>query len=311
MGRYLVTGGCGFIGSHLTERLLKDGHEVVIVDDLSTGQRENVPADAQVIVADVCNTAAYETEIPKVDGCFHLATVASVERSRVDWLGTHKVNLGGFIGLLEMIAKSPRAGMPIAYASSAAVYGDNDKLPLSETAVTRPMSAYGADKLGCEQHAFVGSAMHGLTTTGFRFFNVYGPKQDPLSPYSGVISVFAKRMIDGEEVTIFGDGEQSRDFVYIDDAVDALVAALSRKGDASAVFNVCSGRAITINSLMWTIAQILDYDRPAVFAPPRSGEVRHSLGNPALLENVLGIKADTPLTLGLKTTTDWMQRTRR
>jgi len=311
MGRYLVTGGCGFIGSHLTERLLKDGHDVVIVDDLSTGQRENVPKDVQVIVSSICDTETFKDEIANIDGCIHLAAVSSVERSRVDWLGTHKANLSGFVGLMDAIAKSPRAGMPISYASSAAVYGDNEHLPLAETSATKPLSAYGADKLGCEQHAFIGGVTHGLSTTGFRFFNIYGPRQDPSSPYSGVISIFAKRMIDGEAVTIFGDGEQTRDFVYVGDAVEALTVSLKRDGATSAVFNVCSGRSITINSLMWTLAQILDYEQPANYADARPGEIRHSLGDATQLETVLGVKADTPLTLGLKTTTDWMKKTRR
>ncbi len=181
----------------------------------------------------------------------HLAAIASVERGNQDWLGCHRVNLTGSITVLDQArraGKSPaRAGrpVPVVYASSAAVYGDNPAIPLAEDAAPRPLSAYGADKLGSELHARVGAQVHGVPAIGLRFFNVYGPRQDPRSPYSGVISIFCDRLRAGREVTIFGDGSQTRDFVYVGDVVAALAAAMARLAAApqasSDVINVCTG----------------------------------------------------------------------
>ncbi len=306
MARYLVTGGCGFIGSHLTDRLIKLGHDVIVVDDLSTGRRGNVSVDVPVIVADVGDTAAFGDELGAIDGCFHLAAVASVERARTAWRETHRVNLSAFIGLLETVAKGPRPEIPIVFASSAAVYGDNPDLPLSETSLTQPISAYGADKLGCEQHARAGGLGHGLRTTGLRFFNVFGPRQDPASPYTGVISIFARRALDGKPITIHGDGEQSRDFIFVADVVAALIAASGRQGDASEIVNVCSGQAISISTLASKIADAVPHPVTVERVPARSGDIRHSLGDAGKMRDVLGVGADTPFETGLRRTLDWM-----
>ncbi len=246
MSTYLVTGGCGFIGSHLADSLLADGHAVRILDDLSTGKRANKPEAATLIEADVADPRAVVRAMEGVDGCFHLAAIASVERANRDWLGTHRVNLSGTITILEAARGGP---IPVVYASSAAIYGDNPALPLAETAAPRPLSAYGADKLGCELHARVAGRVHGIPTTGLRFFNVYGPRQDPLSPYSGVISIFCERLRGGRGVTIFGDGGQTRDFVFVADVVRALRAALRRVSTEAGVFNVCTGRASSVRDL--------------------------------------------------------------
>ena len=180
MAHYLVTGGCGFIGSHLVDALIAARHRVRILDDLSSGKRGNVPAAAEVTIGDVADPAAVRDAMSGIDGCFHLAAIASVARSNVDWLGTHRVNLAGAITVLDA-ARARRT--PVVYASSAAVYGDNPNVPLTEDAVTRPLTAYGADKLGCELHGRVAWHVHRVPNTGVRLFNVYGPRQDPNSPY--------------------------------------------------------------------------------------------------------------------------------
>ena len=183
MATYLVTGGCGFIGSHLCSALRSAGHGVRVLDDLSTGTEANLAPGADLVRGDVADAGAVREAMEGAAGCFHLAAIASVERGTRDWLGTHRANLSGTVAVFEAAARLGR--IPVVYASSAAVYGDCAALPLKEDAPTRPLSAYGADKLGCEQHARVAGVVHGIPTLGLRFFNVFGPRQDPLSPLFG------------------------------------------------------------------------------------------------------------------------------
>jgi UDP-glucose 4-epimerase len=299
MGKYLVTGGCGFIGSHLADALAAQGHIVRILDDLSTGKRENAPARAEVVVGDVADAALVRRALEGCDGCFHLAAVASVQRGNEDWLGTHRSNLTGTIAVLDA---ARNGGLPVVYASSAAVYGDNPALPLKESAETRPLSAYGADKLGSELHARVATLVHGVPTVGFRFFNVYGPRQDPSSPYSGVISIFVDRLRAGRPVTIFGDGGQSRDFVYVADVVRHLLAGMARRPSPPAVFNVCTGKASTVRELAEIVAGLCGAELRIETAPARAGDIRASLGDPSAARAALGVAAETPLADGLRRT---------
>src|SRR6201996_6028020 len=226
MSTYLVTGGAGFIGSHLCDALAGRGDTVRVLDDLSTGHRRNVPPGAHLIVGDVADPAAVDQAMEGVDGCFHLAAIASVEKGVTDWLGTHRANITGTITVFDAIRRQG-SRIPVVYASSAAVYGDATDGPIAETAPCRPLSAYGADKYGFELHARVPSHVHGIPTVGLRFFNVYGPRQDPKSPYSGVISIFCERIAGGLPIAIYGDGQQTRDFVYVADVVRALLAAMA------------------------------------------------------------------------------------
>ncbi len=303
MARFLVTGGCGFIGSHVVEALLARGDAVRVLDDLSTGKRQNVPAAAEVTVGDVADRAAVRAAMADVDGCFHLAAVASVQRGNEDWIGSHRSNLTGAIEIFDAArATGDRPAVPVIYASSAAVYGDNAEVPLAEDAETRPLSAYGADKLGCELHGRVATHVHGVPTVGFRFFNVYGPRQDPHSPYSGVIAIFAERLARGQGVTIFGDGEQSRDFVYVADVVRHLLAAMADPPEPPSVFNVCTGRATTVRQLAETIARIKGVTLAVDARPERAGDIRVSLGDPGRAEACFGFAAETPLADGLRRT---------
>ncbi len=300
MHTYLVTGGCGFIGSHLAEALLAEGHAIRILDDLSTGKLANKPAAAELILGDVADEQCVAKAMHGVGGCFHLAAIASVERANQDWLGTHRVNLTGTINVLEAARRT--GPVPVVYASSAAVYGDNPALPLSEAAQLRPLSAYGADKLGCELHARVAGLVHGVPSTGLRFFNVYGPRQDPASPYSGVISIFCDRLRAGHAVTIFGDGRQTRDFVFVGDVIRALVAGLREASVEARVFNVCTGHATSVGELASVIGRTLGVTPDIRFGPARSGDIRASLGDPSGARAALGFVAETGLAEGLART---------
>lgn len=300
----LVTGGCGFIGSHLVAQLVRSGERVLVVDDLSTGKRENLPPGVELAEADIVHPACFSPLLPVVDRVFHLAAIASVERSNRDWYRTHQVNIGGTVNLFHSIARSGRS-IPVVYASSAAVYGDCPTLPIAETMPVAPLSAYGADKLACEQHAAVATELHGIPTAGLRFFNVYGPNQDAASPYSGVISIFMQKAAERQPLTILGDGEQTRDFVYVEDVVSTLLAAMEKLQTGALrrdVFNVGTGNAISIRKLAETINRIAGNDAPIQYGPARAGEIRHSYCANSHAATLLGYQPSCPLETGLQLT---------
>jgi len=311
MSSFLVTGGCGFIGSHLCDALVSHGHEVRVIDDLSSGKRENLSGRETLIVGDVADPALVREAVQGIDGCFHLAAIASVERGRQDWLGSHRANLTATINLFDSIRLLPNAAeIPVVYASSAAVYGDCATFPLDEEAAKRPLSAYGADKYGCELHARVAARVHRVPTVGLRFFNVYGPRQDPLSPYSGVISIFCNRLRQGQPIEIYGDGSQTRDFVFVQDVVTALLRAMQRRPPDAPVFNVCTGVSTSVLELANTIARLLGLHPDIQFGEPRSGEVRHSTGSPARAHAALDLPPPTCLQDGLSRVLAWLDQAR-
>jgi UDP-glucose 4-epimerase len=284
--------------------LLRHGHRVRVLDDLSTGKLANLADGAVLIKGDIRDADAVSAAMAGCDGCFHLAAIASVERSIEAWVETHRVNLTGTLQIFEAARRAGRGGgaIPVVYASSAAVYGDQGSRAIGEDALPRPTSAYGADKLACEHHARVATTVHGVPTTGLRFFNVYGPRQDPRSPYSGVISVFSDRIGSSRPVTIFGDGEQTRDFVYVADVVRALMLAQETVSDEPKVVNVCTGRSTSVRALAEEIAGSLGC-RPLIeHGPPRHGEIRHSLGDPTAADRTLRFAAVTSLRDGLAAT---------
>jgi len=304
MSLLLVTGGCGFIGSHLSAALRARGDAVRVLDDLSTGSEANLAPGAELVRGDVADHAAVRAAMEGVDGVFHLAAIASVERGVQDWPGTHRANLSGTIAVLD--AARPRR-VAVVYASSAAVYGDQAVLPITEDAPKRPLSAYGADKLGCEQHALVGGLVHGIPSMGFRFFNVFGPRQDPRSPYSGVISIFCDCFSRGEGVDIFGDGEQTRDFVHVSDVVTALLGGMRTASVEAPVLNVCTGRATSVRELAETVAAACGVPAGIRHKPARAGEIRHSLGDPSRLRATLGLGAPRGLREGLEEVVAWLR----
>jgi UDP-glucose 4-epimerase len=301
MAWYVVTGGAGFIGSHLVDALLAAGHRVRVVDDLSTGQRENLDSRAELLCGDVAAPGLMRRALQGADGCFHLAAIASVARGNEDWTGTHRTNQGGTVAVLEAARDAGR--IPVVYASSAAVYGDQGAVRLHEQLAPCPMSAYGADKLGSELHARVAFHVHGTPTLGLRFFNVYGPRQDPRSPYSGVISIFAERLANRLMITINDDGMQTRDFVFVGDVVAHLLAAMQRlhQHREAGLLNVCTGLSTSVRGLADILCEIMGIVPKISFVPPRAGDIRTSLGSPDAAQEALRMGAPTLLAQGLAT----------
>jgi UDP-glucose 4-epimerase len=301
MAIFVVTGGAGFIGSHLVDALLADGHEVRVIDDLSTGKRENLAVSAKLVVADICDAPTLRASLEGAAGCFHLAAIASVQRANEDWVGTHRVNLTGSIAVLDACRA---ARLPVVYASSAAVYGNLSDQVAHEGMACVPQTAYGADKYGSELHAAVGWGVHGVASFGLRFFNVYGPRQDPASPYSGVISIFADRIARGETVSVHGDGRQSRDFIFVADVVAHLRAAMAHltREPGAFVSNVCTGVETSVLALAETLGSVSGVVPVIEHGPARAGDIRRSVGSPDRAIALLGCRARVSLEQGLSAT---------
>jgi len=260
----------------------------------------------------VTDPQAVEQALEDVDGCFHLAAIASVTLSHRDWLRTHQVNLTGTINVFNSARPlRNRRELPIVYASTAAVYGDCGGVPAAEESVAAPLSAYGTDKYSCELQARIAGTVHGVPTVGLRLFNLYGPRQDPRSPYSGVISIFADRLLRGEPIEIFGDGGQTRDFVYIADGVRALRRAMKAATVGADVFNVCTGRGTTVRALAETMAVLCRTELIVQRRPARPGDVRISIGDPRHAAAQLAFEAKTALSEGLTQTISELQRCRQ
>jgi UDP-glucose 4-epimerase len=296
---YAITGGAGFIGSHLADFLLAEGHDIRILDDLSTGKIENVDPRAELLRGDVADPAAVALLLHGATGCFHLAAIASVARSNEEWLAVHRVNQAGTVAVLDGARRS--AGLPVVYASSAAVYGTVEGVA-HEGLVPAPQTAYGVDKYGSELHARIGFAVHRVPSIGLRFFNVFGPRQDPSSPYSGVISIFARKMAEGAPITVHGDGKQTRDFVFVSDVVAHLVASMRQIAaqPAADVLNVCTGREITILDLVAALGRLWNKTPAVTHGPARAGDIRRSIGSPERAMAILGIRAEVTLDEGLR-----------
>ncbi len=300
MTRWLVTGGAGFIGSHLVEALVAGGYPVRVLDNFSTGRWENLSAvrdRIEVIEGDIRDPQAVRRAMDGVGVVAHLAAIVSVERSLQNPQETAEVNVGGTLNLLE--AARPSGVRRFLFASSAAVYGDHAQLPLQEELPPHPLSPYAASKVAGEALCHAYQAAYGLPTTVLRFFNIYGPRQDPQSPYSGVISIFVGRMRQGLPPIIYGDGQQTRDFVYVEDVVAALMRAGEQDGADGAVVNVARGEETSVLRLVALLNQALGTHLEPVFAPARAGEVRRSAGDPRRAQAVLGWRPTVGLTEGL------------
>jgi UDP-glucose 4-epimerase len=297
--KVLVTGGAGFIGSHLVERLVAGGNACRVLDNLSTGKRANLPAGGVVdfVEGDIRDDSTVAAAVAGIEAVVHLAAVASVQASIDDPLATHATNFDGTLKLLEA---ARRAGVRrFLFASSAAVYGDNEELPIRETAVPRPLTPYASDKLAGEHYLRFYSSQYGLDTTAFRFFNIFGPRQDPSSPYSGVISIFADRLARGVPATIFGDGLQTRDFVYVGDLARLLAEALVRPNLSGQVINVGRGRQSTLLDLIAALERLAGRRLERRPAPARRGDIRHSCADTTRLRQLLGSVPETDLETGL------------
>jgi UDP-glucose 4-epimerase len=303
MATYLVTGGAGFIGSHLCEFLLSEDHVVRVIDDFSTGKRDNLSPKVKLFPGDAADPAVVGAAMAAVDGVFHLAAIASVVRSNEEWRATHLANQTATVTVLDEARKAGR--VPVVYASSAAIYGDTQVLPVTENAAHLPLTAYGADKLGSELHGWIAYRVHRVPTAGLRFFNVFGPRQDPRSPYSGVISIFAAQALAQQRITIHGDGQQTRDFIYVRDVVHHLAAAMAtlKARPRALICNVCSGQCVSMETLARTLTSMACWADPLIeFGPVRAGDIRHSVGDPRRAIAELGVQAGTTFRDGLAMT---------
>ena len=273
---FLVTGGAGFIGSHISDRLLADGHRVRILDNFSTGKHENIPAsaDVEVIEGDVGDYDTVRAAMEQVDIVFHEAAIASVPETVGNPLSSERVNYRGTLNILEA---ARHAGVKrVMFACSAAVYGDLPELPKQESMPVKPLSPYAVDKLASEQACQMYTHLYGLETVALRYFNVFGPRQDPSSPYSGVISIFSDHLGQGKQPTIYGDGEQTRDFVYVSDVVEANIKAATSPAAAGKSINIATGGKLSINDLLKTICNIKDQPFEPQYQQGRQGDIKHS-----------------------------------
>ena len=306
MQKCLVTGGAGFIGSNLAERLLGDGVQVRVLDNLTTGFLENLKpflGDIDFKQGDVRDLDTLQEIMVGVEVVFHQAAVVSVPKSVEDPIETAMVN---DLGTLHVLEAARRAGVRrVVFASSCAVYGDLPQLPKGEDVETRLLSPYAASKLHGETHAFLYGDLYGLETVCLRYFNVYGPKQDPTSPYSGVISIFMDRAVRGELPTIFGDGEQYRDFVYVADVVQANLLAAYRDNIAGAIINVGTGSSVTVNSLWENISQFSGVEGEPERAEERLGDIRESVADISRARELLDYEPHYSFKEGLELTWEW------
>ena len=301
--RFLVTGGAGFIGSHIGEELLRRHHQIRVLDNFSTGKRENLSFAAnsqslEIVDGDIRDPEVVARAVEGTDGIFHEAALVSVPATIEQPQLSLDINARGSLNVFEA---ARHAGVRrVVYASSAAVYGDNAQLPLVETAVPRPLSPYGLDKLYTEYLGALYQSLYGLETLALRYFNVFGPRQDPASPYSGVISIFVDLLRAHKAPTIFGDGEQTRDFVYVADVVDANLRAMFGDYRGFRVFNVGTGRQTSLNHLLSQLQQLTGISIVCRFAEARKGDIRHSLADISLIEGELGYVPSRTLPEGLR-----------
>ncbi|MBV6754213.1 NAD-dependent epimerase/dehydratase family protein [Pseudomonas chlororaphis] len=297
----LITGGAGFIGSNLAEALLAQGYSLRILDDLSTGKRSNLALDnprVELIEGDVADAALVAQVMRGCQAVVHLAAVASVQASVEDPVRTHQSN---FIGTLNVCEAMRQTGVKrVLFASSAAVYGNNGEgESIVEDTAKAPLTPYASDKLAGEQYLDFYRRQHGLEPVIFRFFNVFGPRQDPSSPYSGVISIFCERALKGLPITIFGDGEQTRDFIYVGDLVQILVQALEAPQVQEGAINVGLNRATTLKQMLTALGEVVGALPPVTYEPARSGDIRHSRANNQRMLERFELAEPTPMSVGL------------
>ena len=296
----LVTGGAGFIGSHIVDRLLNDGHQVIVLDDFSTGHRSNLADNKAltIVEGDISNFDTVKQCMQGIDWVFHKAAVASVPRTVNDPIGSTAVNYQGTLHLLEAARHNNVKRM--VFASSAALYGDEPTLPKVETMCPVTLSPYAVDKLASEFACGMYTRLYGLETVCLRYFNVYGPRQDPSSPYSGVISIFTDKLKNKQTPTIFGDGEQTRDFVFVSDVVEANMKAITAEQGVGEYYNIATANKITLNNLLKTLCEIYSIEFKVNYGDVRQGDIKESY---ALIDKAISKlqwKPTVELSQGLK-----------
>jgi len=308
MGKCLVTGGAGFIGSHIVEGLLEHGDEVRVLDNFSTGKEENLKdfqGEIDLIKGDLCEQTDLLKAIQDIEYIFHQAAFVSVPLSMEDPEGCFEVNVNGTIKLLSAAKES--GVKRVVLASSAAVYGDNPAVPLAEDAQLDPLSPYAASKRVGEIYTKIYSDLLNLDVVALRYFNVYGPKQNPQSDYAAVIPIFIKKILAGEKPVIYGDGEQSRDFIYIDDIVRANLLAAESIQAPGRILNICSGTEINLLQLVDNLSIIFNRAVQPGFERERPGDIYRSSGDPTLARDILEFKPQMDLETGLRKTVSWME----
>lgn len=311
MKQVLITGGAGFIGSHTADTLLAQGFAVRVLDNLSNGKHANLNAVAladgrlSFIEGDVRDAAVVDAAASGVDAVLHLAAQVSVPLSVADPVASSTHNIAGFLNVLDAVrrCKIPR----MVYASSAAVYGVPEALPLNEANTTRPLSPYGLEKLINDQYAALYRELYGVSSVGMRYFNVYGPRQDPKSPYAGVISKFADALEGAKALRVFGDGMQTRDFIYVGDV--ARANALALRADVTGVLNVGTGTSVTLLQLIDAMKEAFGKPAEVRHEPPATGDIAHSATSPERLKQTLGWQPDTPFVQGLRALAESLRNT--
>lgn len=306
---YLVTGGAGFIGSNIVDELLKRGHQVTVLDDLSTGKERNVGHVRDKIRFHIGSIVDFQTIrdcCQSVDYVIHLAARTSVPKSVADPIETNRVNIDGTLNVL--VAARDAKVRRVVFAASSAAYGETPVLPKVETMQPAPISPYGVTKYVGELYGQVFDRIYGLENVSIRYFNVFGPRQDPSSQYSGVLSRFMLAVLKDEPPVIFGNGEQSRDFTYVDNVVDETLRACEAKGASGKVFNGGTGARITLNDVVALLEKITGKKIKARYDAPRAGDIRDSQADVSLAREILGYKPLVDFEQGLKQTWDWYSK---
>jgi len=305
LANYLVTGGAGFIGSHISEALVKRGHRVRVADNFVTGYQKNIRDGVEFVEGDCAEPAFAKMIVAGMDYVIHQAAIPSVPRSIEQPLESHRANIDG---MLQMLLASRDAGVKrLVFAGSSSVYGDTEVLPKTETMPTGPMTPYALQKLTGEQYGQMFTRLYGFDTVTTRYFNVFGPRQDPGSPYSGVISLFIKALADGTRPVIYGDGEQTRDFTYVGNVVDGVMRATETPGVGGEVFNVATGSRISLNQLLDTLKKIFNANVEPIYKDARAGDVKDSQADISKAAKRLGYQPTVSFEDGLRETVKWFQ----
>lgn len=306
MAKYLVTGGAGFIGSHLVEELLRRGESVRVADNFSSGKRENVPQGVDVFDGDIADEAFAARAVAGCDYVLHQAAIPSVPRSVAEPLATNRANVDGTLAVL--VAARDAGVKRVVFAGSSSVYGNSAVLPKREDMRPAPMTPYALQKLVAEQYCQMFSELYGLETVTTRYFNVFGPRQQPGSQYSGVISLFIEALANGRAPKIHGDGRQTRDFTYVGDVVRGVLAAATTPGVSGEVFNVAVGGRISLLELVGTLQRLLGSNVEPVLGPPREGDVRDSQADIVKARQKLKFEPQVSFEDGLRETVKWYQQ---
>ena len=309
MASYLVTGGAGFIGSHIAEELLRRGERVRVADSFITGKRENLAhmPSAELVEGDLADFAVAQRAVAGIDYVLHQAAIPSVPRSVQDPITSNRANIDASVNVL--VAARDAGVKRVVYAGSSSAYGNTPTLPKVETMATAPLSPYALQKLVAEQYCQMFTQLYGLETVTIRYFNVFGPRQDPSSPYSGVISLFIRALIEGRAPTIYGDGEQTRDFTYVANVVDGVLRACAAPDASGEVINVATGGRISLNELFRALQDLTGAGGKPIYAETRAGDVRDSQADIDKARRLLGYEPTVTLEQGLEKTVAWFRKT--